>query len=93
MKYRIRATRAYRRAFKKLERSGTFPRDELALVVDVLASGASLPFKYRNHELKGEWKGCRECHIQPDLLLVYRHEHDVLILVLVDLGSHSELFG
>jgi mRNA interferase YafQ len=92
MKYKIRATQAYRRSFKKLERSGIFPRKELGFVVDTLADGVSLPLKYRDHELQGEWKGHRECHVRPDLLLIYRKEEDVLVLVLADLGSHSDLF-
>jgi mRNA interferase YafQ len=93
MKYKIRATQAYRRSFKKLERSGVFPKNELGFVVDALATGAPLPLKYRDHELQGEWRGCRECHVRSDLLLVYRKEENVLVLVLVDLGSHSDLFG
>jgi len=70
-----------------------FSRSELGLVLDTLVAGVPLPSKYRDHELQGAWKGHRECHVQSDLLLIYRKERDVLVLVLVDLGSHSTLFG
>jgi len=47
----------------------------------------------RDHALSGEWHGYRECHIKGDLLLVYQIHDDVLVLVLVDIGSHPQLFG
>ena len=49
--------------------------------------------KHRDHALKGDFKGYRECHIKPDVLLIYKIEKDVLILVLADIGSHTNLFG
>lgn len=61
-------------------------------VVDILQSGKKLDEKYRDHELKGKYKGFRECHIQPDWLLIYLIENDVLTLTLVDTGTHSGLF-
>jgi len=51
-----------------------------------------LPEKYKDHPLNGEMNGYRECHIQPDLLLIYEKTNDGF-LNLVRLGSHSELFG
>ncbi len=49
--------------------------------------------KYKDHALKGDYKGHRECHISPDWLLIYKIYEDVLILTLVETGSHSDLFG
>ena len=49
--------------------------------------------KKKDHELTGDWVGHRECHIQPDWLLIYRIEDDVLVLTLARTGSHSDLFG
>lgn len=51
--------------------------------------------KYRDHQLINDrrYKGCRECHIEPDWLLVYKYNNDELILFLVETGSHSELFN
>lgn len=62
-------------------------------VIASLSMGKILPEKNKDHALTGIWMGHRECHIQPDWLLVYRVEEDVLVLVLARTGSHSDLFG
>ena len=64
----------------------------LANVITLLASDAPLPVANRDHALAGEWKDHRDCHIKPDLVLIYRLP-DEKTLELVRLGSHSELFG
>ena len=51
-----------------------------------------MPDRYRDHQLKGNFKEYRECHIQNDILLMYQKIDDVLILLLVNIGSHAELF-
>jgi mRNA interferase YafQ len=61
-------------------------------VVALLADDRPLPEKYRDHALIGDWNGYRECHIKPDLLLIYRTKEPGL-LRLARLGSHSELFN
>ena len=58
-----------------------------------LAKQSPLPKSQRDHSLTGEWSGYRECHIQPDWVLIYRVVEDELILVLVRIGSHADLFG
>ena len=58
-----------------------------------LTAGEPLPEKNRDHALTGDWVGHRECHIQPDWLLVYRVQNDVLVLTLTRTGTHSDLFG
>lgn len=63
---------------------------ELAAVVDVLANDGALEPRHRDHDLTGNWKGHRDCHIRPDLVLIYRKPDDDT-LELVRLGSHSEL--
>jgi mRNA interferase YafQ len=65
---------------------------DLKPVLDALVLDQALAASYRDHNLTGEWVGCRECHIKPDLLLIYKKVDDDK-LVLVRLGSHSELFG
>ena len=62
-------------------------------IIRALARGDVLPEKNKDHELSGEWAGHRECHIQPDWLLVYRIDDDVLVLTLARTGTHSDLFG
>ncbi len=64
---------------------------DLLAVLEPLLVDQPLPFRYRDHALTGEYKGHRECHLKPDLLLVYT-KPDEHTLVLVRLGSHSELF-
>ena len=58
----------------------------------MLANGETLPEKYHDHSLSGNWIGHRECHIQPDWLLVYYFEDDILVLTLARTGTHSDLF-
>ena len=62
-------------------------------IIRALSRGETLPEKNKDHELNGDWAGHRECHIQPDWLLVYRIEDDVLVLTLARTGTHSDLFG
>ena len=62
-------------------------------VIAALAMGETLPEKNKDHALTGNWVGHRECHIQPDWLLVYRIEDDVLVLTLSRTGTHSDLFS
>jgi mRNA interferase YafQ len=62
-------------------------------VIRMLSSNQALPKEYNDHPLNGNWKGFRECHIEPDWLLIYRIEKDVLVLTLQRTGSHSDLFN
>jgi mRNA interferase YafQ len=64
----------------------------LSTVLDLLLSDRALPPNCRDHSLIGPWSGYRECHLMPDLLLIYR-KPDAVSLRLARLGSHSELFG
>jgi len=62
-------------------------------VITMLQNDIPLEEKYCDHELKGKYQGFRECHIQPDWLLIYLKENDVLTLTLVDTGTHADLFN
>ena len=61
-------------------------------VIRILAKGEQLPEKNKDHALIGNWNGYRECHIQPDWLLVYKIEIDLLVLTLTRTGTHADLF-
>ena len=61
-------------------------------IIRKLAAQEALPEKNRDHSLTGNWVGHRECHIQPDWLLIYRIENDILVLTLARTGTHSDLF-
>ena len=67
--------------------------DLLDDIIRALSRGETLPEKNKDHELSGDWAGHRECHIQPDWLLVYRIEGDILVLTLARTGTHADLFG
>ena len=92
---------------RTIERSTAFKRDlkraakslqqaslnaSLVPVLTALAYDQPLEPRLRDHDLSGDWSGYRECHVKPDLLLIYRKTEDGL-LRLARLGSHSELFG
>ena len=61
-------------------------------IVDKLLQGIPLDEKYKDHPLKGNWNEFRECHIQPNWLLIYLIEDDILTLTLVDTGTHADLY-
>ena len=92
MKYSIERTAQFKRDFKLAEKQG-LDMTELAKVITILANGDKLPDKYRDHELQGNYKDYRECHIEPDWLLIYKISSNILVLSLVRTGSHSRLFG
>ena len=91
LKYNIVKATQYKRDCKAARKSG-LDMEKLELVVRLLAADVALPPRNRDHALTGDWKGCRECHIEPDWLLVYLIENDMLTLTLVDTGSHSDVF-
>ena len=91
--YHVRYSKRYKKSLRKLHRSGRHNDIvQLEKIVGMLERGKKLPKKHLDHALSGELRGHRECHIRPDLLLLYYKHDDVLVLVLVDVGSHSELF-
>lgn len=91
-KYIVKPTSQFKRDYKLAIRSG-LKIELLEEVVAHLALGEPLSDKNRDHALTGNWSGHRECHIQPDWLLIYRIEEDVLVLTLARTGSHSDLFN
>jgi mRNA interferase YafQ len=86
----VRQASRFRRDIKRMIRQGV----DLALletIIETLVAQAVLHERHRDHALIGNWKGYRECHIEPNWLLIYRIADDELELVRT--GSHSELFG
>ena len=88
----VKFTAAYKKSYKLMKKRG-LDLTLLEEVVDDLLQGKTLDKKYRDHALKGNRKGFRECHIQPDWLLIYLIENDILTLTLVDTGTHSDLLN
>ena len=91
MKQDIQFTNQFKKDLK-LAKKQNKNLDKLFEVIDILANGGTLEAKYRDHDLTGNYKGTRECHIEPDWLLIYEIQNNVLVLMLYRLGTHSELF-
>lgn len=91
MKYKIRFTNRFKKDLKLAKKQGR-NIDKLFEIVEKLAEDEILDEKYRDHSLSGNYKGTRECHIEPDFLLIYEKIEGILVLSLVRAGSHSDLF-
>ena len=91
MKYAVKFTSQFKKDLKLAKKQGK-DLDRLFEVVNILAEGGILDSAYHDHELSGKYKGTRECHIEPDWLLIYEIRGDILVLMLYRLGSHAELF-
>ena len=89
--YCISFTNRFKKDLKLAQKRG-YDLSLIGSVVDMLATGCELPEKYKDHSLSGNYKGCRECHITPDWLLIYEVSDGELILYLTRTGTHSDLF-
>lgn len=84
-------TTQFRKDLKRIKKRG-LNLNSLKFVLDTLQKQEPLPLKYRDHALVGNYKGFRECHIEPDWLLIYTVSNKKLILTAARTGSHSDLF-
>lgn len=91
MKYDIQFTMQFKKDLKAVKKQGK-DLEKIYGIIEKLANGEALELKYRDHPLVGSYKGCRECHIESDWLLIYEIIDDVLVLILNRTGSHSDLF-
>lgn len=91
MKCSIQFTNQFKKDLKIAKKQGK-DLDKLFEVINILANGEKLDKKFKDHDLSGSYKGTRECHIEPDWLLIYEIDNNALILMLYRLGTHSELF-
>ena len=89
--YKIRPSAKFQKDLKRIQKRG-YDITLLKDVLNLLANGEILPIKYKDHNLSGNFKGCRECHITPDWLLIYEIAENELILYLTRTGTHSDLF-
>lgn len=89
MKYEIQRTSQFKKDYKLAVKRG-FKISLLKDIVSLLADGKQLPEKNKDHALTGNWKGYRECHIEPDWILIYRIYEDKLLLSLTGTGTHSD---
>ena len=86
---KVTQTTQFRKDAKRQIKRGKSP-DKLSAVIELLIAGEELPEKHRDHALTGNWKGWRDCHVDPDWLLIYKRLTDELVLGRT--GSHADLF-
>ena len=89
--YTVKPTSKFSKDLKRAQKRG-YNIDLLTEVIKKLAAGEKLSEKYRDHPLKGNYEGCRECHVTPDWLLIYEIVGSELFLYLTRTGTHSDLF-
>ena len=91
--YKVVLSSNFKKQYKKIGKQGK-DLTKLKIVIDKLANKEVLDPKYKDHDLINDkyYKNCKECHIEPDWLLVYQYEDNKLNLLLVATGSHSDLF-
>lgn len=87
----IQFTNQFKKDLKLAKKQGK-DLDKLFEVINILANGEKLDTKFKDNDLSGSYKETRECHIEPDWLLIYEIDNNALILMLYRLGTHSELF-
>lgn len=86
---KIEFAKSFKKSYKKLNQK---ERELFENISFKLANNETLEAKYKDHALKGDLIDFRECHLKPDLLLIYQKQDDKLILYCLNIGSHSELF-
>lgn len=93
MQYTIDYTNKFKKQYKKMKKQGK-NLTKLYKAIEKLANKEKLDYKFNNHNLIDNkiYKNCKECHIEPDWLLIYQINNNKLILLLIATGSHSELF-
>ena len=89
--YSVKPTKQFKKDLKLIQKRG-YDIQKMTDVIKKLAAGETLSESNRDHSLSGKFSGCRECHIEPDWLLIYEIAQESLILYLTRTGTHSDLF-
>lgn len=89
--YQIRRSTKFRKDVKRCKKQNK-DMDKFKKIHELLSKGKKLPIKNQDHNLGGDWNGFRECHIEPDWLLIYRKDNKKKILEYARMGSHADLF-
>ncbi len=92
--YELAFTKSFKRSLKRISqyKDSRIVRERLEVIIETLRQGTTIDKKYKDHTLQGEYNGYRECHIKPDVLLLYEIDEQRLLVTLVNIGPHSELF-
>ncbi|MFT5037345.1 MAG: mRNA interferase YafQ [Candidatus Azotimanducaceae bacterium] len=92
MQYRVLQTKKFLKALRRVKQNRSFKPDRLKDIVRLLSYGEELSHRYHDHQLHGDMFGYRECHLAPDILLIYEIDEDIVTLTLLNIGKHSKLF-
>lgn len=92
MKYTVHYSTRFKKSLKRVKQLPGFQPDILKKTISILAEGGTLPKSCKDHQLTGSLKDFRECHLATDILLIYQIDKGILVLTLVNIGSHSQLF-
>ena len=92
MKYIVHQSSRFKKSLKRVKQLPGFNVEQLKTIIRMLSSGEVIPSEFRDHKLVGNMKDFRECHLAPDVLLIYQIDEDILVLTLVNVGNHSQLF-
>lgn len=92
MSYRLSYSNKFKRSLKKCYKRG-LDVEKLRDVIRILVENGALPADHRPHKLSGKFKGAWECHIEPDWLLVWEQSDTELTLLMIETGTHSDIFG
>lgn len=92
MEYRVLYSKKFLKSLDRVKQWQGFKNEKLRHVIRLLSHKEALPVQYRDHALSGDMLGYRECHIAPDILLIYEIDNDVLVLTLINIGNHAQLF-
>ncbi len=90
-KYEVKFTSQFKRDLKKAQKQHK-DLDKLFAVIEVLADGLALDSSYKDHELTGNYKGVRECHVEPDWVLLYELQNQIMVLLVYRIGGHGTVF-
>lgn len=91
MMFEIELTGQFKKDFKRMLKRGANPK-RFETVIELLVSGTSLPSKYKDHTLSGNYIDNWDCHIEPDWVLIYKRDLSNKVIKLIRTGTHSDLF-
>lgn len=92
MKYTVYYSARFKKSLKRAQQLQGLKLEKIKEAIHLLSEGKRLPANYKDHGLTGNMIEFRECHLAPDILLIYQIDEGVLILTLVNIGNHSQLF-
>ena len=89
--FNVKYTTRFKKDYKRLKKRG-YDMSKLLDAIDILRDGREMPPEYKDHPLHGDYEGHRDCHIEPDWILVYFKNEATLVLSLTRTGTHSDIF-